>query len=226
MTQLHRIFKVLMLVTSMQATHAQGLFKKGDITLRLHPLGFADADGGLQAGVGYRFANRWSVNTELGFLFIDAFERLGYGESLRGFKWKQDIRYHSYDFWKFSRTFHGIDLLFKNVGYRKEASVGINCIQGNCDYYMIANYKEVKQEFGVAFKGGFEIPLSSKGDPWSLEMYSGFGYKLLQFRQKGLPPGATYISGGGSELLPWESESQGSPYIPGGIKIIYKLPVR
>lgn len=204
----------------------QGLFKKGDLLVRLHPLGLLDADGGIQAGAGYRFAKRWSVTGEWGYLFYDPMSRLDYGEKLNGWKWRQDIRYHSDYFWRFSRTFHGIELLYKNVNYRKQTTVGFNCIQNNCAYYMIAGFRENKQELGIAFKGGVELPLSSKGDPWSLEMYSGFGYKFFQFKDKGLPAGSMRISGNGRELLPWETEAEGTPYIPGGVKIIYKLPVR
>lgn len=208
------------------SSSGQGLFKKGDITLRFHPLGFLDADAGLQAGMGYRFAKRLSVTGELGYLFLDPMDRLGYREYLRGWKWRQELRYHYDYFWWFPRAYHALELFYKNVSYHKQATVGFNCIQGNCAYYMLADIREVKSEFGIAIKGGIEIPLSAKGDPWSLEMYSGFGFKFIQYKEKGIPEGSMLISGFGRELLPWEAELEGTPYIPSGVKIVYKLPVR
>lgn len=208
-------------------TNGQGLFQKGDWTIRFHPLGLIDADAGINAGAGYRFAPRWTVIGEAGYLFLDPYQRLGYGENLRGWKWRQEIRYHTNRFlFGLRRTFHAVDLLYKQVQYRKETTVGVNCIQGNCAYYMLVNFKEVKKELGIALKGGFEVPLSRNGGPVSLELYAGLGVKFHQFKAKGIPPNTTPVFGTDNEQLPWESEGVPSPYLPGGIKIVYKLSVR
>lgn len=215
------------LMAGIPHSSSQGLFKKGDWTIRFHPLGLLDADAGINFGAGYRFAPRWTTIGEAGYLFIDPYQRLGYGENLRGWKWRQEIRYHTHQFlFGLSRTFHAIDLMYKQVQYQKETTVGVNCIQGNCAYYMLVNYKEIKQEWAMAIKGGFEVPLSRSGGPLSLELYAGLGVKFLQFRERGIPANTTRVGGESDERLPWESEGIPAPYLPGGIKIVYKLSVR
>jgi hypothetical protein len=196
-------------------------------SIRANPFSFVESDAGIQVGMGYRWKKRWGVTLDPTYIFYTPVRNFNTNErdQRRGLKIRSDIRYYFNDFY-FGRGFRllspflGPELHYKYVSSKKLTDFGINCVGQQCDYYMTTNYREIKNEMGVALKTGFNRHLSTRLD---LEVYGGIGVRVIHVYELDIPLGGSFI------VLPVHDEMFGTQdgtatiYAPIGFKLVYSF---
>jgi hypothetical protein len=159
-----------------------------------------------------------------GFIFFSSYGNTNssYGQP-SGKKIRADVRYY---FDKYTpgrnRFFIASELHFKYVTTKKWSDFGINCIGQQCNYYMNATYRQIKNETGVAIKIGKEVYLDKRNN-WSSELYIGLGFKVIHYKEKDIPVGAMFISQPNHNNGFGFREGTAIPYLPASIKISYRI---
>src|SRR5687767_5938334 len=157
------------------------------ITLRSNPFSFLQQDAGVMVGVNRRWHQRWSATVDPKFIFY-AVQAPGNSMGARnplGVRLKTDIRYHIRNFlFGFENIFIAPEAVLGYVRTRSTAEFGINCIGGNCAYFTIQKYTEIKKEAGGGIKIGMIGPIKKKNENWKLEIYSGLGVSFFDFQEK------------------------------------------
>jgi hypothetical protein len=196
-------------------------------SIRANPFSFVESDAGIQIGVGYRWKRHWGTTLDPTYIFYTPVRNLITNErdQRRGLKIRSDIRYYFNDFY-FGRGFRllnpflGPELHYKYVSSKKLTDFGINCVGQQCDYYMTTNYREIKNEIGMAVKAGFNRPLSTR---LGLEVYGGVGVRILHVDEIDIPLGGSFV------ILPVHDEMFGTQdgtatvYAPIGLKLVYSF---
>lgn len=189
-----------------------------------------DYDAGITLGGGYQWSRNFSAAFEPTFIFYstghsDNNERL----SPEGIKIRADVklllsgRRHPWP-----AFFMAPELHYKHVTTWKKDDFGMNLQNGQYTYVQTGLYKEVKNESGGLFKIGSIIPLPfTEDEKWFIELYSGFGVKVLKFRETDLPAGGAFLRlpqynliftrGGNSRT------TDVRPIIPFGVKLFFVL---
>ncbi len=197
------------------------------ITLRNNPFTFLQSDAGIMIGANYRWHKRWSATIDPKFIFYaitPAGNSMG-ARSPLGVRLKTDIRYHIRNFlFGFENIFIAPEAVLGYTRTRSTAEFGINCIGGNCAYYTIRKYTEIKKEAGGAIKVGLIGPIKKKNENWKLEIYSGLGVSFFDFNYKGIPDGGSFVR----ELrhddgLGTLDEDEPNIMIPLGLIITYRI---
>jgi len=177
-------------------------------------------------GVNYRWHRRWSFTADPTFIFF-TIHRNENGEFDKplGLKLKADIRYHIHDFiLGFSDAFISPEAVFTHVTTYKNTTFGINCVGGNCDYYMHSTYREIKTEKGMAIKIGIEEPISRWTDKWRLELFAGLGISFFKIIEKDIPPNGVFLQPpvyqNGITVI---REGEPNITIPAGLKISFRI---
>ena len=196
-------------------------------SIRANPFSFLETDAGIQVGIGYRWTNRWGITFDPTYIFytpvtnFDTHDR----DQPRGLKIRSDLRYYFNNFY-FGRGFRllnpfiGPELHYKYVSSKKNTDFGVNCVGQQCDYYMNATYREIKNEIGAALKGGFARPLTTH---LALEVYGGIGIRFMHVREIDIPIGGSFV------ILPIHDDVFGipdgkpTPYVPMGLKLVYSF---
>jgi len=200
-------------------------------TLRTNPFSFAEVDAGAMLGVGVQWNPRWAVNIDPMYIFYSPYYTgannssdnfVNRGDKIRGIKLRGELRYYFRDYLYGKRGWFGaIEFHYKKVTARRWDDFGMNCVNGQCDFYQFAPYNEVKKEQGVAVKMGWLCRLWNQR--WAAEFYTGVGIKFKQTVAKNQPLGATFLSS------PVDNADftfdNGGPYpmFPCGIKLIYRI---
>jgi hypothetical protein len=197
------------------------------ITLRTNPFSFLQRDGGIMVGVNYRWHQRWSATIDPKFIFyaIQApGNSMGPGRRI-GTRLKADIRYHIQNFlFGFENIYISPEVVLGYVRTRSTAEFGINCIGGNCAYYTIQKYTEIKKEAGGAIKMGLIGPIRKKNETWKLEVYSGLGVSFFDFNYIGIPAGGSFVREPRHEDgLGTLDEHEPNIMIPIGLIITYRI---
>jgi hypothetical protein len=219
---------ILLVSTNAFAQKEKNNFSKG-IFLRTNPTSVLEYDAGLMLGIRYQWSKRFSVTVDPMLIFFSPWrERTINNEknSVLGFKTRIDLRYHITAFEnKGFGFFIGPELHLKTRALRTVGEFGINCIQGNCSYYQLARYKEIRNEIGAALKLGFNAPLGTGGNQrFALEMYGGLGVKFIYLKQKDIPAGGSLPEVDRRDVI-FRSDREGVAYpnLPAGIKISYRI---
>ena len=196
-------------------------------SIRANPFSFLESDAGIQIGVGYRWSKRWAATLDPSYIFYTPVRNMLTNErdQLRGLKIRSDIRYHFNNFYfgsgfQLLNPFLGPELHYKFVSTTKSADFGINCVGQQCDYYMIENYHEVKNEIGVALKAGFNRPISTR---LSLEVYGGVGVRFIHIKEKDIPIGGSFVVLPVHDGVIGASDGEPTPYAPIGLKLVYSF---
>ena len=197
------------------------------ITLRINPFTFLQRDAGVMVGVNYRWRQRWSATIDPKFIFYavqPSFDGTDPRSPL-GIRVKTDIRYHIQNFlFGFENIFIGPEATFGYTRTRSTAEFGINCTGGNCAYYTVQKYTELKKEAGGAIKIGMIGPIKKKNENWKLEIYSGLGVSFFDFNYKGIPVGGSFVREPiHQDGLGTLDEDRANIMIPFGLTITYRI---
>jgi hypothetical protein len=197
------------------------------ITLRTNPFSFLQRDAGIMVGLNYRWHQRWSASIDPKFIFytIQSFAVNVDPRSPLGVRIKTDIRYHIRKFiFGFENVFIAPEAVFGYVRTRSSAEFGINCTGGNCAYYTVQKYTEIKKEAGGAIKIGMIGPVKKRNENWKLELYSGIGVSFFDFEERGLPMGGSFVRPPAHEdALGRLDEDEPNIMIPFGLIITYRI---
>ena len=134
-------------------------------------------------GLNYRWHQRWSATFDPKFIFY-AVQPSGSSTGFRkplGVRVKTDIRYH------IRNVFVAPELVFGYTRTKITAEFGVTCVGGNCAYYTLQEYTEIKKEAGGAIKFGLTGPIRKNNENWKLELYTGIGFSFFDFQEKGNP---------------------------------------
>ena len=189
------------------------------ISLRTNLFSLVELDAGIMLGVKYQFNERFAVMIDPMFIFYDPYN--SHHQRPLGIKIKSDVRYYL-DRYRpgHDRFFIAPELHLKYVSTQKNDDFGINCIGGQCSYYMNAQYREIKNEAGGSIKLGSEISLDKK-DIWLLEIYAGFGVRVIHYSERDIPFGASFVSVP-IHQFPFR-ENTPVPILPGFIKLSFRI---
>ena len=189
------------------------------ISLRTNLFSFVELDAGIMVGVKYQINERFAAMIDPMFIFYDPYDN--HQHQPLGIKVKSDFRYYL-DKYRPGRDrfFIAPELHLKYVSTKKIDDFGFNCISGQCSYYMNAQYREVKSEAGGSVKLGTEIPLDKK-ETWSLEIYAGFGVKVIHYSEKDIPFGSSFVSTPTHQFPLLEDTPV--PMLPGFVKLSFRI---
>ncbi len=203
-------------------------FSKG-IFLRTNPSSVLEYDAGLMLGIRYQWNKNFSVTLDPTFIFFSPWispNTNNEKSAIRGIKARVDVRYHFGNSNKKNTSyFIAPEVHLKTMTRKSLQEFGINCIQGNCDYFQLARYKEIRNETGLALKLGFNTPLGSgENQRFALEIYGGVGVKFIYLKQKDIPLGGSIENRSfQNSILRWDREGVAYPNLPGGIKLSYRI---
>lgn len=226
-----RVCLIVILILSSLCSIAQE--KKSSfpvITLRTNPLSFIEADAGVMLGIGCQFHPRWSVSIDPGWIFYSPYElsntntNPGENNPTNGYKIRTDIKYYFRDFIFGKRgEFIALEFHYKNVTASNWASFGMNCVNGQCDFYQRAKYNDAKIEKGIAAKIGLIRRLWNTR--WAIEVYTGIGIKSKRYRQSGLPAGGSFTEQPSHDIILFNSSGGEDTYpmFPAGAKFVYRI---
>jgi len=194
------------------------------VIIRTNPGSFLEHEAGIMLGIGYRWSPRFSATFDPMLIFYKPYPDFitQTQEAATGIKIKTDIRYHMNRFMGFRNVYIAPDFHYKNVVTKRWETFGMNCIQGQCDYYMNARYRQVLNELGAGIKGGIEV--FSNNDRWYIEVYGGLGLKFSYYKEKGIPAGGSF-SGTPEREAFFGMSRQGVAYpnLPAGVKLGYRI---
>jgi hypothetical protein len=187
---------------------------KPRFSIRTNPFSFAEIDAGPMIGLGYQWSKKFSATFDPTFVFYNPYSE----ESVLGIKIRTDFRFHFRDR---MRTFLAPEAHFKYARSKPTATFGINCLGGNCAYFMEAQYVEQKTEIGGSVKVGWILPLDQQ-ERWNFEFYIGLGVKFRYFDEKSIPTGGSFVTPPHSNRFIIE-EGDAIPMMPAFMKISYGL---
>ena len=197
------------------------------ITLRTNPFSFLQRDAGIMIGLNYRWHERWSATIDPKFIFYAIQSPVNNVDprSPLGVRIKTDIRYHIRNFlFGFENIFIAPEAVFGYTRTKAIAEFGINCTGGNCAYYTVQKYTEIKKEAGGAIKIGMIGPIKKKNENWKLELYSGIGVSFFDFKEKGIPTGGSFVRPPiHDDGLGTLDEDEPNIMIPVGLIITYRI---
>jgi len=196
------------------------------LTLRTNPFSFLQRDAGIMVGLNYRWHPRWSATIDPKFIFYAIQSPVNMdSRNPLGVRVKTDIRYHIRNFiWGFENIFIAPEAVFSYVRTRSTAEFGINCTGGNCAYYTVQKYTEIKKEAGGAIKIGMIGPIKKRNGNWKLELYSGIGVSFFDFQERGIPTGGSFVRPPTHEDgLGRLDEDEPNIMIPFGLIITYRI---
>ncbi len=220
------ILLILLSLQSFSQDNRQSAFVP-QFSLRTTPLSLLEVDGNFGIGVQYRWAERWAAVIDPAFIFLSTYEGSDNMDRDRfsGIKLRADVRYYFEKNRKgVFNTFVAPELHYKLRNAKRWDDFGINCLNGNCDYFQNAQYTERKTEFGFAIKIGTVLPLSQSLD---VELYAGAGLKEKKFTQRDLPTGGSFLNPPDNDPFRfWFSEERRDrfrPMLPAGLKLVLRL---
>ncbi len=211
---------------------AQDLKRFPVFSLRTNPLSLLENDANIMLGLGIHFSPRLAVSVEPGWVLYTLYDADNGVPSAKGLKLRTDIRYFLRDFIPMGEKrfipFAALEFHYKNVTTTKTDDFGINCVNGDCEYYQQSDYNIHKTEIGGLAKFGAVFPLSRSGR-FNGEFFMGLGARTQKFKYKNTPMGSTVF------FNPVDPSSD-FPYIPlngddnpptlllsSGIKFLYFL---
>lgn len=176
------------------AVMAQDVKRFPAFSLRTNPLSLLENDANIMLGVGIHFTPRLAVSIEPGWVLYTLYDVDNGVPSAKGIKLRTDLRYFLRDFIPMGENrfipFTALEFHYKNVTSKKTDDFGINCVNGDCEYYQQGNYNMHKTEVGGLAKFGAVFPLSRSGR-FNGEFFMGLGARTQRFTYKNTPLGST-----------------------------------
>ncbi|RYY53630.1 MAG: hypothetical protein EOO09_17370 [Chitinophagaceae bacterium] len=197
------------------------------LLLRTSLLAPLESDANVMLGVGVQWNNRLAAIVDGGYIFANSYENNSRVASERnrvnGLKLRTEFRYYFQDI-KYSKeaTFYIAPVFhYKRVVSTLSEEFGINCVNGNCDYFQIDTYKRIKQELGGMITVGSHSPLFGS-DRVALETFIGLGVKVKKFRNTDFTPGSTLFNQPDAGVFSFDRDGE-FPMFPIGCKISVRL---
>lgn len=106
----------------------------------------------------------------------------------KGFKAKLDLRYYIQPNSKYWRFYVAPEAYLNFVNYKKEERFGINCEEGECDYFQDITYGMQYREPGVNLKTGAVFHVYR----FSIDFQAGFGVRFINYTATNKPSGDMY----------------------------------
>jgi len=211
-----RIFLALLIISISATAIAQEKTNQFNYryAIRFNPLAVLDLlDHNFSVGGEYIFRPRWSVTTDLSYIFASAI----YGSSkTSGFIIKPAIRYYV----TVERRFYiEMDVFYKQVGYSITDWVGKDCVNGVPAFEEYKQFIYRKQVGGIDFKGGITTNLS-RDQKLRLEGYFGFGIRTRSFAVKD-DPRACYNGNLLFDVRGQNSSHYVTGSVPCGLRLVY-----
>ncbi len=232
------VFLMCLTALSLKAQTAKNHFKRFTSRqqyLSINTNGLIEPHMAIGMGMGNRFTERSAYFTELSYLSKTPFFKLDGFQSLHGFRFLAQYRYHLLQRWKplldlgiisaENKAKHSpfVGLEFRWKYYRFSAAnnfVNSNTQDTLTKYPYLADAHSV----GGAIVFGYTFKLS-RNNRWQLEFTCGMGAKQKFVKIKNLPADYEMIIQRGPDALrpPNIYESVGMPYIPCTTRIRYSF---
>jgi hypothetical protein len=214
------------------AVMAQDVKRFPAFNLRTNPLSLLENDANIMLGLGVHFSPRFAISVEPGWVLYNLYDVDNGVPSSKGIKLRTDARYFLRPFIPYGENrfipFVALEFHYKNVTIQKKDDFGINCINGDCEYYQQGDYDFHKKETGGLVKFGAIFPMSRSGR-FNGEFFMGLGARTQQFRYKNTPLGSTVFFDpvDPSADFPYiplnESDNPPTLLFASGIKLLYFL---
>ncbi len=228
----HSIAFFITAIICHSAMVAQNINKLPAFSLRTNPLSFIENDGNFMLGLGVHFTPRFAITVEPGLVLYSLYDFNDKIKSNSGLKLRTDVRYFLRDFVPMGENrfipFVALGFHYKNVSSIKTDDFGINCINGDCEYFQQSDYKQLKKEVGGFVKFGAVFPLSKSGR-FNGEFFMGLGARTQKFGYKNTPLGSTVFFNpvDPTEDFPYvplnDKDNPPTVLFPTGIKLFYFL---
>ena len=175
------------------------------LLLKFAPLSLLDLDNTFQAGVEYGLADRWSVQTEVGWGTSQA--NFSLSKSRRSdrpqavWRVRSEIRRYFSPFVATSsspRFYVALEVFYKRVNARQRTNVGRDCDRGNCAYFEDMQLRTEKNVMGSHYKAGYQRRMSGR---FFLDAYLGFGWRFIFIKAPNLPGDAFFPEDQGDIIL-------------------------
>lgn len=149
-----------------------GVLLQPKTSLRFNILGLADPiDENLSFGIEHRFRSKWSVGTDVGWVFNTTY--IGNSKGVNGIIARPFLRYypeHRNSFWE-------AELHYKYVSYKIEDWLGRIPINNVPTYQEFTTFNLQKYAAGIHVKWGFQSNLS-RDKKFKFEFVSGLGIRF------------------------------------------------
>jgi hypothetical protein len=193
-----------------------------EFNIRTSLTSMLEYDAGIVIGGGMRWSDRFSASLEPAWIFYNSFASDGSRDELSGIKLRADLKYYISKR-KEGRTdwFIAPEVHFKKVRAWRTTEFGINCVGNQCAFFQTATYKQIKSEAGGLFKLGMTRAFSRHDQRFQYEIYTGFGVKGRQFRDKDLPPGGSFLNDWRPAGIFFDYYSPVVVTMPAGLKFLF-----
>lgn len=202
-------------------------------TLRTNPFSALEHDANIMLGVGVHFSKRIAISVEPGWVFYNLYSFNDDSRAASGLKLRADVRYFLREFVPFGKNrfipFIAAEFHYKNLLINRTADFGMNCMNGNCEYFQQSDYQLNRKEAGGLLKFGGAFPIS-RSQRFNGEFFVGLGARTQKFAYKNIPFGGNLSRNLSEEAndFPYLSLSRTNPDAPtilisSGIKLFYFL---
>ena len=197
------------------------------LSLRTSLLAPLESDANLVLGLGVQWKSRWAAIVDAGYIFSRHYDNnssfTNERDQVNGLKLRTEFRYYFRDLVYSGRTTFYVAPVFhyKKVRSERWEEFGMDCTNGNCNYFQIDTYKRVKQELGGILTVGTFSPLFG-GNRVAIETSIGLGIKVKKHWNTDFPPGATLFNEPGTGLFSTDRDGN-FPMIPLGVRISFRL---
>lgn len=202
-------------ILAMHSSEAQQQFPYW--TAGLNPLGPGESLSSIGPCAGYRVSPVIGFWAEGSYIFYNLYKVAGW-EKVRGYRFLFQPRYY---LGSERRLFLAPELRIKNFSYQAVLSF-VNKATGDT----LPHYRHRASQFllGGALVIGIQTRLPGRGN-FFLELTAGIGGKMRYIKRRNIPPGYSFeVQRGGFGLAPhYEWDHDGTPYVPLGARLTWKL---
>ncbi|MBC7919674.1 MAG: DUF3575 domain-containing protein [Ferruginibacter sp.] len=166
------------------------------LLLKFAPLSLLDLDNTFQAGIEYGLANRWSVQTEVGYgtsqtnFLLSRSRRRSRPQAV--WRIRSEIRRYFNPLVAAApslQLYVALEVFYKRVNLPRQTTVGRDCDQGNCAYFEDVQFRVEKDVLGSHYKVGFQQGMSGR---LFLDAYVGLGWRFVFVKAPDLPGDAFF----------------------------------
>jgi hypothetical protein len=191
-----------------QEETANPRFRIPKLVVKWSPLHLIGHYPTFQIALEQRLSDKLSVQYDLGPII--SFNSFPGGENSfrkRGFKAKLELRH--YTKWvssKYWRLYYGGELYYNRVDYKKRKTFGVDCEDGECDYFRRFNYDMYYREPGINVKAGALFHVYR----FCIDFNMGWAARFIGYEERNKPKGDGFREeeGGGVGFLNFSPKEQ------------------
>lgn len=184
--------------------------------LRANPMGLADVlDGNLSVGMERYLNSRWSLTTDLSFIFYSAY--LPTNRRALGYIIKPALRFYTSS----ERSlFMEISFFYKRCGYKVKDWLGKDCVNDVPAYEKYETFIFSKRVTGINVQAGWRRDLT-RNKLWRMELYIGLGIRRKWQDVRGDPMDCYQTNSVFNTEINQTTFIGGS--LPHGLRVIYTI---